>query len=192
MRDQRNGGHGSFSKYQPKGHRSRSSNFSDLHPVTSKTHCHEDIRFAFSGMPCQTFTNNRAPKPRLPTGDHAVSIPLSCALAFCVIAADGRAPENDSIRREDLKADLFYLAGDDFRGRLTATPENSLATEFVASRFARLGFKPVVGDGSIFLPLQPLSITATPGTPGSLEAARTDTLNLFNQGADIYPHRFSA
>ena len=119
-----------------------------------------------------------------------MSIPLSCALAFCVIAADGRAPENDSIRREEMKADLFYLAGDVFRGRLTATPENDLATEFVASRFARLGLKPIVGDGSFFFRYN--LITARPGTPGTLEAARTDTQNRFTQGADFYPLRFSA
>ena len=28
------------------------------------------------------------------------------------VAAQGRAPQNESIRQEDLRADLFFLAGD--------------------------------------------------------------------------------
>jgi Zn-dependent M28 family amino/carboxypeptidase len=42
-----------------------------------------------------------------------------------------------------MKADLFFLAGDAFRGRLTGTPENELAATFIASRFQRLGLKHV-------------------------------------------------
>jgi hypothetical protein len=49
-----------------------------------------------------------------------------------------------------MKADLFFLAGDHFRGRLTATPENNLASAFIASRFQRLGLKPVGSNGSYF------------------------------------------
>jgi Zn-dependent M28 family amino/carboxypeptidase len=118
--------------------------------------------------------------------------PLPFALVFCIVVAlaDGRAPENDSIRREDLKADLVFLAGDAFRGRLTATPENDLATEFVASRFARLGLKPVVSDGSYFFRYN--LTTAKLGSPATLEAARGETVRKFAQGADLYPHRFSA
>ena len=51
-------------------------------------------------------------------------------------SARGTAPFNDSIRVADLKADLFFLAGDGFKGRLVGTPENALAAEFVRSRFA--------------------------------------------------------
>jgi hypothetical protein len=107
-----------------------------------------------------------------------------------VLTADGRAPQNDSIRREEMKADLFYLAGDAFRGRLTATPENDLATEFVASRFGRLGLRPVMRDGSFFFRYN--LITATPGTPGTIALAEGDSEIRFTQGADFYPLRFSA
>jgi hypothetical protein len=34
-------------------------------------------------------------------------------------AAATRAPQIDSIRQDDLRADLFFLAGDSLRGRLT-------------------------------------------------------------------------
>jgi hypothetical protein len=53
------------------------------------------------------------------------------------------APRNDSICERDLKADLYFLAGNPFRGRLTASPENVLACKFIASRFERLGLAQV-------------------------------------------------
>src|SRR2546422_4279330 len=39
-------------------------------------------------------------------------------------AAQTRAPQNDSITKDDLRADLFFFAGDSMRGRLTDTEEN--------------------------------------------------------------------
>ena len=65
-------------------------------------------------------------------------------------AAQETAPEIESIRREQLRADLFFLAGDAMRGRLTDTPENSMAAEWIKSRFERLGLKPAGTDGSYF------------------------------------------
>ncbi|MFN8582740.1 MAG: hypothetical protein U0163_17410, partial [Gemmatimonadaceae bacterium] len=44
--------------------------------------------------------------------------------------AQGSAPSNDLITAAKLRADLMFLAGDGFRGRLTNTPENDLATEW--------------------------------------------------------------
>ena len=64
--------------------------------------------------------------------------------------AQGTAPENSSIRADRLRADLMFLAGDGFRGRLTKTPENTLATEWIKSRFERLGLKPMGQGGSYF------------------------------------------
>jgi hypothetical protein len=62
--------------------------------------------------------------------------------------SEAGAPRNDSICQRDLKADLFFLSGDRFRGRLTATPENDMASAFIASRFERLGLKTVGAAGS--------------------------------------------
>src|SRR5439155_11204430 len=61
---------------------------------------------------------------------------------FSLIAptfAQQRAPQNESIRQEDLRADLFFLAGDSLRGRLTDTEENRAAADFIRSRFERMG-----------------------------------------------------
>ena len=76
---------------------------------------------------------------RLPKRACAAAI-LSLVLApLHPNAQDGtpRAPQNDSIRKEDLRADLFFLAGDSLRGRLTDTEENRAAADFIASRFER-------------------------------------------------------
>ena len=92
------------------------------------------------------------------------------ALATVVLpGAEPSAPRNDSIRQQDMKADLFFLAGDGFRGRLTATPENDLASQFIASRFQRLGLKRIGTDGSYFQPFQ--LATATVGPSNRLELA---------------------
>src|SRR4051794_26629741 len=61
-----------------------------------------------------------------------------------------RAPAIESIRRDELKADLYFLASDAMRGRLTGTPEYNQAAEWIAARYARLGLKPLAPDGSYF------------------------------------------
>ncbi|MCS7023574.1 MAG: M28 family peptidase [Bryobacteraceae bacterium] len=63
------------------------------------------------------------------------------------LEAQPPAPQIESIRRDQLKADVFFLAGDFFRGRLTGTPEYRIAAEYLASRFERLGLKPLAQDG---------------------------------------------
>ena len=80
------------------------------------------------------------------------------------------APRNDSICQRDLKADLFFLSGDRFRGRLTATPENDLASAFIASRFERLGLKHVGGAESYDQGFN--LVTATLGPANHLRMAR--------------------
>ena len=74
-------------------------------------------------------------------------VSLSMALGAAQ-SARGTAPFNDSIQVADLKADLFFLAGDGFKGRLVGTPENALAAEFVRLRFERGGLKPGAPNGS--------------------------------------------
>src|SRR5438046_3327044 len=70
-----------------------------------------------------------------------LALSLVAALAG-IASAQQRAPQNDSIRQDDLRADLFFLAGDSMRGRLTDTEENRAAADFIRSRFERMGLKP--------------------------------------------------
>ena len=70
---------------------------------------------------------------------------LSLFLAL-PLAGQQRAPGNSSIDKDQLKADLYFLASDAMRGRLTGSREYELAAEYIQSRFARLGLKAAVGD----------------------------------------------
>ena len=49
------------------------------------------------------------------------------------------APAIESINQADLRADLFFLAGDEMRGRLAGSAENRMASAFIKSRFERFG-----------------------------------------------------
>jgi hypothetical protein len=104
-------------------------------------------------------------------------------------AGQPMAPQNDSIRQQDLKADLFFLAGDGFRGRLTDTPENKLASEFVASRFARMGLKRIATDGTYF---QAFSLsTASLGSSNRLQLEGGGQKFEFPAGQRFIPLPFS-
>ncbi len=105
-------------------------------------------------------------------------------------AAQETAPEIESIRREQLRADLFFLAGDAMRGRLTDTPENSMAAEYIKSRFERLGLKPMGTGGSYFQEYE-LS-TATLGAGNRFEITSRDGSVSMQTGEGVYPLRFSA
>ena len=75
-------------------------------------------------------------------------LPLLLILLSMVLVLPGqqRAPGNETILKDQLKADLYFLAGDAMRGRLTGSAEYGLAAEYIESRFKRLGLKPVSGD----------------------------------------------
>ena len=103
-------------------------------------------------------------------------------LAALSVTAQQRAPEIESIRQADMKADLRFLASDRMAGRLTDTPQNALAADWVASRFERLGLTPAGDDTSYFQTYT--LVTAALGTGNSL--------NLGVLGNDWYPTRFSA
>jgi hypothetical protein len=102
------------------------------------------------------------------------------------------APFNDSITVNDLRADLHFLAGDHFRGRLTNTPENAIAAEFIKARFERLGLAPAAPERSFFQHYN--LMTATLGERNALTVSARDaapTLEL-SPAQDYYPQRFSA
>lgn len=65
------------------------------------------------------------------------------------VDAQDTAPAIETIRQSDLRADLYFLAGDELRGRLAGSPEGRVASAFIKSRFERLGLVPV-GDGGSY------------------------------------------
>src|SRR5271166_2373676 len=93
-------------------------------------------------------------------------ISIVTVLAALGPGGEPSAPCNESIRQQDLKADLSFLASDAFQGRLTGSAGNTLAAEFIASRFERLSMKRLGSDGSYFQPF--LLATATLGPSNKL------------------------
>jgi Zn-dependent M28 family amino/carboxypeptidase len=109
------------------------------------------------------------------------------------VAAQGRAPQNESIRQEDLRADLFFLAGDSLRGRLTDTEENRAAADFIRSRFERMGLKPAGPGNSYFQPYNLMVATLGDGNALDVVAAAGDgPVRQLRAGQEFYPHRVSA
>ena len=102
-------------------------------------------------------------------------------VAITLVVAQQKAPEIESIRQSDMKADLTFLASDGMAGRLTDTPQNALAAEWIGSRFERLGLKPI-GDGATYFQRYDL-VTATLGTGNQA--------SIGELGVDWYPTRFS-
>ncbi len=112
-------------------------------------------------------------------------------LAVCSPHAQDKAPQIDSIRRDELKADLFFLASDGMQGRLTGTAENRIAGDWVKSRFERMGLKPAGPNGSYFQPYNLMTATLAAGNTLDLESAGSASLQL-RSGQDFFPQRFSA
>jgi len=113
------------------------------------------------------------------------------AVFAAALSAQTAAPFNDSIRLAELKADLYYLAGDGFKGRLAGTPENALAADYVRSRFERAGLKPGAPNGAFVQPTQ--LMIATLGERNSLAVSLPGGTMLDQKPEqDFYPQRFSA
>ena len=117
-----------------------------------------------------------------------------CMATAIHVAAQQPAPQNGSIRQQDLRADLFFLAGDSLRGRLTDTEENRAAADFIRSRFERMGLNGADPNGSFFQPYNLMTATL-PSSSGAtnvleIESGAGQTRQL-RAGQEFYPHRYS-
>jgi Zn-dependent M28 family amino/carboxypeptidase len=119
-----------------------------------------------------------------------IVLALSTAVA---LAQTSPAPQIDSIKSADMRADLFFLASDNLQGRLTDTPENAIAADWVRARFERLGLAPGGHSGSFDHRYHLMKAALGSGNAmsvGTLPASGTRAeLKL---AEDFYPHRFSA
>jgi hypothetical protein len=115
---------------------------------------------------------------------------LAVAVVFCAVSvtAQQQAPMIESITQADLRADLFFLAGDAMRGRLTDTNENRVTTDYIRSRFERAGLKPASGN-SYFHTYN--LMTATLGEGNHFKLTLANGSREFTSGLDFYPQRFS-
>jgi Zn-dependent M28 family amino/carboxypeptidase len=132
--------------------------------------------------------NARQPEARM------TARPLASVFALAAVVSLGaqqRAPGLESIRQDDLRADLFFLAGDAMRGRLTDTVENVATGDYIRARFERAGLKPAAPAGSYFQTYN--LMTATLGEGNGLEVTgASGATRHFAHGQEFYPQRFSA
>ncbi len=119
---------------------------------------------------------------------------LVVVVLLAPIAAQQRAPQNDSIRQEHLRADLFFIAGDSLRGRLTDTEENHATADFIRSRFERMGLNPAGPNNSYFQPYNLMTATLPASqTSNMLDVIAGDgATRRLRAGQEFYPHRVSA
>jgi peptidase M28-like protein/PA domain-containing protein len=108
--------------------------------------------------------------------------------------AQDRAPSNDLITKQALKADLYFLASDDLQGRLTNTLGNRIAADWITQRFERMGLLPGGPDGSFYQHYDLMVETLGPVDRNtmSLTPAGAGGPQTLKYGADFYPQRFSA
>ena len=117
----------------------------------------------------------------------------ACLAGAVHLSGQQRAPQIDSIRQEDLRADLYFLAGDSMRGRLTDTEENRASADFIRSRFERMGLNGAGPSGSFFQPYNLMTATLGDAAANGLEITATDrSARHLRVGQEFYPHRFSA
>ncbi len=115
---------------------------------------------------------------------------LALALVPTLASSQSPAPKTDAITAAKMRADLEFLSGDGFRGRLTNTPENALALEWMKARFQRLGLKPMGANGTYFLPYD-LSIGAL-AAGNELTVTSGGATSRYTVANGFYPHRYSA
>jgi hypothetical protein len=123
------------------------------------------------------------------------SLAVAVVLLTATLTAQQRAPGIESITQADLRADLFFLAGDAMRGRLTDTNENRATADYIRARFERAGLKPAAGN-SLFHAYNLMTATLGEGNGLSVvtnvSGGTVTGTREFKSGQDFYPQRFSA
>jgi Zn-dependent M28 family amino/carboxypeptidase len=119
---------------------------------------------------------------------------LLCSLLLlsAPTAQSGRAPQIESITERELRADLFFLASDAMQGRLTNTPENAIAADWVLSQFEGLGLKGGGHGGSLEHRYSLMTASLGDGNTMQVGAPTAVIHRAARVGEDFYPHRFSA
>ena len=120
------------------------------------------------------------------------ALAIAVALFSTTLIAQQRAPGNDTITQADLRADLFFLAGDAMRGRLTDTNENRLTADYIRARFERAGLKPVASGNSYFHSYNLMTPTLGEGNQLTIPVGTLPAARELNSGQEFYPQRFSA
>ena len=121
------------------------------------------------------------------------ALAIAAVVFSTTLTAQQKAPGNDTITQADLRADLFFLAGDAMRGRLTDTNENRATADYIRARFERAGLKPASGN-SYFHTYNLMTPTLGEGNALTVmpAAGATGAVRDYQSGQEFYPQRFSA
>ena len=120
------------------------------------------------------------------------STTLTLIVLACPLLAQDTAPENDSIRQADLRADLYFLASNAMQGRLSNTPENRLTAEFIKSRFERMGLEPAGPNGSFYHAYNLMTSSLGDDNRLVVSTPNRDAERALRLGQDYYPLSLSA
>jgi hypothetical protein len=76
---------------------------------------------------------------------------LSAAFSFRLLGAQAPVPANEAkgfaaIQEDDLRRDLFYIAGDGLEGRMSLQPGDEAAVKWIEEQFAKAGLTPAATD----------------------------------------------
>ena len=123
------------------------------------------------------------------------ALATSSAACSSVYTPDREAPgfTVDSIRQEDMRADLLFLASVAMIGRAATSRDVAITSEFIKARFQRLGLMPGGPENSYFQPFNLVSAALGDGD-NSLVIDGIDTGGLRRRsiGDDYYTLNFSA
>ena len=109
---------------------------------------------------------------------------LTSGLLLMIVVLYSCATIKTEITTTELQNHIKYLASDSLKGRLTGTPGDSLAAEYIKSKFTEYGLVPLSGDG-----LQRFKVT------DKLLAGKENSLSIdgkkFTADQDFTPVSFS-
>lgn len=114
-------------------------------------------------------------------------------LAVCLVfSSAAQSPANtgvDSIRAEELRQRLTYIASEKFQGRGNGTLELNMAAEYIAGIFEKNGLKPAGDKGSYYQHFDIYS--ARLGSSNSLRVRNADVPLEFKVRTDFIPEMWS-
>ena len=73
---------------------------------------------------------------------------LACLVLLIVCNSGINTLSAQSVRSEDLKEWISYLASDEMKGRANGSPEMKTAAGWISEMFIEAGLKPLLQDGS--------------------------------------------
>ena len=99
---------------------------------------------------------------------------LIVCLVFSSAAQTPATTGLDSIRAEDLRQKLTYIASEKFKGRGNGTPELNMAADYIADVFEKNGLKPAGDTGSYYQKFYVYSSRLGPDNDLRIRAADAD------------------